>query len=107
MTTTLTVVVDASVLVGALVPHDPHYIASRRWLNRWSADGTRLCAPVLILAEVVGAVARRTGDPARGNRALGRIQRIPRLRLVLPDEKWGIDAANIAATLSLRGADAV
>jgi len=63
-------VVDASVWVSRLVPQDVHHFASRRYLEERAAAGDPLVAPALLLAEVAGAIARRTGAPELGRRAL-------------------------------------
>ena len=70
------VVVDASVWVARLVAGDIFHDTSRRWLEAKRTGGERFLAPSLLLAEVAGAIARRTGE------------------------------ADLAATLGLRGADA-
>lgn len=41
-------VVDASVVVSRLVPHDVHHEASRRWLARHVAGGGLVIAPALL-----------------------------------------------------------
>lgn len=100
-------VVDASVIVSRLVPHDVHHEASRRWLMRHVADGGLLIAPTLLLAEVAGAVARRTGKARLARRAIAAVLRSPGLRLVPVDEVLGRAAASLAGRLRVRGADAV
>ncbi|WP_322802155.1 type II toxin-antitoxin system VapC family toxin [Thermoflexus sp.] len=100
-------VVDASVWVSALVPADGHHAASRRWLEARLREGALLIAPVILLAEVGGAIARRTGDAALGRRAAGMLLAFPTLRLTPVDERLGGKAALLAARLRLRGVDAV
>jgi predicted nucleic acid-binding protein len=100
-------VVDASVWVGRLVPQDVHYEASRRWLEAYAAQGGRLISPILLLAEVAGAIARRTGDAELAERAVEQVLRVPRLGLVPTDPRLGRMAAQVAADLGLKGADAV
>ncbi len=100
-------VVDASVWVSALVVHDTHHRASRRWLRRHSSRGSVLVVPTLALAEVAGAISRRTADPALGGRAVEAILGLPRLRLVPLDPELGREAGRIAADHGLRGGDAV
>ena len=73
-------VVDASVVVSRLLPHDAHHEASRRWLARHVAQGGLLIAPALLLPEVAGAIARRTGEPRLASRAILAILRLPGLR---------------------------
>ena len=99
-------VVDASVWVSRLVPQDVHHSASRRYLEERATAGDLLVAPVLLLAEVAGAIARRTGAPEPGRRALEGLLRFPGLRLVTVDRHLGQEMARLAANLQLRGADA-
>ena len=100
-------VVDASVLVSRLVPHDVHHQASDRWLARHIDAGGLIIVPGLLLPEVAGAVARRTGDARLARRATTAILGLPSLRVVPLDEPLARAAARLAGTLGLRGADAV
>jgi predicted nucleic acid-binding protein len=100
-------VVDASVWVSRLVPHDVHHAASRHWLEQAVADGQPLVAPVFLLAEIAGAIARRTGDPHLAEQAIRQVLHVPGLRLVVLDRRLGLAAARAAGDLSLRGGDAV
>jgi predicted nucleic acid-binding protein len=99
--------VDASVWVARLVSQDVHYGASRRWLEVCVAREGRLISPILLLAEVSGAIARRTGDAELAERAVAHVLRVPNLGLVPTDPRLGRLAAQLAADLSLRGADAL
>ena len=100
-------VVDASVIVSRLVPHDVHHQASRRWLERHVADDGLLIAPMVILPEVAGAVARRTGESRLARRAVDAVLRLPALRLVAVDDALARSAARLAGQLRVRGADAL
>lgn len=100
-------VVDASVWVSSLVAQDVHHAGSRQWLDDKLRAGTPLMVPTLALAEVAGAIARRTGAAALGRQASRWILRFPGLRLVPLDPQLGKEAADVAADLQLRGADAV
>ncbi len=100
-------VVDASVWVSVLVPADVHHMASRGWLEERLREGTPLIAPVILLADVGGAIARRTGDTGLGQRAVDALLAFPNLRLTPVDARVGGEAARLAARLRLRGADAV
>gem|GEM_PF-3592889 len=57
----------------------------------------------MLLAEVAGAIARRTGAPELGRRALEGLLRFPGLRLVTVDRHLGQEMARLAADLQLRG----
>ncbi len=96
-------VVDASVWVSRLVPQDVHHPASRRWLE---THADLLIAPILLLAEVAGAIARRAGSPELGRQAMESLAQLPNLRLVPLDPRLGLETARLAADLQLRGADA-
>jgi predicted nucleic acid-binding protein len=100
-------VVDASVVVSHLVPHDVHHAASRAWLARRLSEGGIVIAPALLLPEIAGAVSRRTGVPALAMRAVEAVLRLPTLRLLAVDDALARAAAALAARLGLRGADAV
>jgi predicted nucleic acid-binding protein len=101
------IVVDASVWTAFLYPADVHHSSSRRWLDQWSANRGVILGPTLLLVEVSGAIARRTGLPAMGLQGIARIRRSPLVRLVAVDGRLAGEAADLAANLRLRGADAV
>jgi predicted nucleic acid-binding protein len=100
-------VVDASVVVSRLVSRDVNHEASRRWLEDHVAAGGFVVAPALLLPEVAGAVARRTGEPRLARRAVEAVLRVPGLRLIAVDDVLGRAAATLAGRLRVRGADAV
>lgn len=100
-------VVDASVWVGRLSIGEAHYAASRRWIEEQLRAGEAMVVPVLALAEVAGALARRTGRPRVGHAAVRWMTEVANVRLVALDDQLGSDAARIAADYRLRGADAV
>ena len=77
------------------------------WFDRQTTDGAIHAAPVLVLAEVAGALARVSGSRELAQDVVARVLRLPRLRLVAIDAGLGERAAEIAAELRLRGADAV
>jgi predicted nucleic acid-binding protein len=100
------IVVDASVWVSYLLPPDVNHEVSRRWLATHLSEGQIVVAPVLLLAEVGGAIARQT-RPQLGQRAIDSLLSIPNLRLVSIDHASGIRAARTAVAHQLRGADAL
>jgi predicted nucleic acid-binding protein len=100
-------VVDASVWVARLVPQDLHHAASRVWLERYITGGGLVAGPMLLIAEVGGAISRRTGDPALAHSAVAHLLRLPALRLVAIDRRLGQVATQLASDLGLRGADAM
>jgi len=106
-TSTTVAVVDASVWVSRLVSADVHHPLSQTWLESFVSSGGQCVAPVLLLAEVAGAISRRTTEARLGQAALQMLLRLPALRVVSVERRLGMSAAQLAADLGLRGADAV
>jgi len=100
-------VVDASVWVSRLVVGDVNHTRCQAWLQKQTSDGGLLVAPSLALAEVAGAISRRTGQRALAHRAVEVLLALPVLRLVSVDASLARLAAQLAAEHALRGADAV
>lgn len=100
------VVVDASVWVARLVPQDVFHTDAKAWMEAQRDADVELISPALMLAEVAGAISRRTGDPKLGLKAIERLERLPRLRQVELDRELAREAAQLASELGLRGADA-
>ncbi|MGE0544556.1 MAG: type II toxin-antitoxin system VapC family toxin [Dehalococcoidia bacterium] len=99
--------IDASVWVSRFVPQDAFHASSQRWLSAHVAAGGLLVSPVILPVEVAGAVSRRTGDRRLARQVLDTLMRVPALRIVPIDPGLGRAAAELAADLGLRGADAV
>jgi predicted nucleic acid-binding protein len=93
--------------VSALVASEAHHAASRAWLGERDAAEQIIVAPALLVPEVAAAIARRSGRPALGHRAVAALLRVPNLRLVVLDAELTERAGRIAADSKLRGADAV
>ncbi len=100
-------VVDASVWVSRFVPGDEHHLLSRNWLAALVTGGDNVVSPALLLPELAGAIARRTGSADLATRAVELIQEHPIARLVPIDALLAEVAARLAGELRLRGADAV
>ena len=100
------IVVDASIWVARLVEGDAFHALSRAWLDEQRRAGTTFLAPALLLVEVAAAISRRTGQPGLAKRAFQALQHLPHLRLVAMDTSLVQKAADLAAALGVRGADA-
>jgi predicted nucleic acid-binding protein len=100
-------VLDASVWVSRLVEQDEMHDLVKSWMDEQRADGVQLISPSLLLAEVGGAITRRTGEPTLGVKAASALEDLPGLRLVEMDDELMHAAAQKAAELGLRGADSV
>jgi predicted nucleic acid-binding protein len=100
------IVVDASLWVARLVPQDVFHPVVKDWLEGQRAAGILLLSPALLLAEAAGAISRRTDDAQLAQRAVQSLQNLPGLRLVEMDHTLVQEAADLAARLGLRGAEA-
>jgi len=99
-------VLDASAWVARLVPQDEFHTPIKRWMAAQRAVGGQFVSPSLLLAEVAGAVSRRT-IVSLGRRALQELQSLPGLRIVEMNNPLLSKAAILAADLGLRGSDSV
>ena len=99
-------VLDASVWVARLVPQDEFHEAVKKWMKDQRKAGTQFVSPSLMLAEVAGAVSRRT-TKSLGRKAFQDLQSLPGLRITEMDSTLMQEAAVLAAELGLRGADSV
>lgn len=101
------VVVDASVWVSRLFAGDPFHAVSRRWVEESVRHGQVLTSPLILLPEVSGALARRTGKSEIGQRAMHTLLQLTALRLVPLHASLIRQTTDLAANLLLRGADAL
>ena len=60
-------VADASVFIAYFRDPDPFHVQSVDWIQHHLLAGGAIVVPRIALAEVAGALARRTGDPAVGH----------------------------------------
>ena len=100
-------VTDASVWVSRFLVGDAFHEASRVWIENTVSEGSALICPTSMLAEVAGAVARRTGSTQLGYHVARQIRQVPALQLVSITPEVGDLAAGIASTYRLRGGDAL
>ncbi len=100
-------VLDASVWVAALIKKEQHHAESALFLSRLVQDRRTASVPILVLAEVAGAIARQSRDTARAETGLQFMRAQGWLSIHPVTESQGETAAVIAARQFLRGADAV
>jgi len=99
--------VDANIWVGALDAHDPACAACRECLVRAAAASAQLYSPLLLPVEVAATIGRKTRDARQGKLAAQWVRSfVGHLWLPLSDELASA-SEQVAATLFLRGADAV
>ena len=100
-------VLDASVWVAALIKNERHHAESASFLSRLVQNRRTAFVPVLVLAEVAGAIARQSRDTALAETGLRFLRAQGWLSIQPLTESQGETAAAIAAQQFLRGADAV
>ncbi len=100
------IVVDASVWVARLVSEDVFYEPVKKWMSERLEAEDQFLAPSLLLAEVGGAISRRTSS-SLGLKAVEQLQNLPGLQLIEMEHSLIQEAAQLAAELGLRGADSV
>jgi predicted nucleic acid-binding protein len=100
------IVVDASVWLSFLLEQDANHTVTQSWFIEVLVNKVPIAAPILLLAEVGGAISRRLGNAELGEKAINRLLSIPTLRLVDVDHVLGLQTSRIAANHRLRGADA-
>lgn len=100
-------VVDASVLISAFIPQEENHQSSREWLQTQTKLNNPIIAPMIVLAEVGGSIARRANDNELAKQAINFILKLPTLRVITIDETVGQLASNIAITHRIRGMDAI
>lgn len=101
------IVVDASVWVSSLLDKDQFFSSSVMWLENWTAAGHVIMAPVTLLSEVSGGIARRSGSRQKGSIALDTLLSNPFVRFFEIDQEIAESAALIAIDCQLRGADSI
>jgi len=100
-------IVDASVWVSYFIVEDTRHVETVAWLDDMLHSGRPMAVATLVLPEVAGAVARRSSRPDLGLRAAHQLLEYPFLDLVYPDRAITLLATRVAATLPMKGADAI
>jgi predicted nucleic acid-binding protein len=99
------IVVDASIWVARLVSEDVFYEPVKEWMYARLEEDDQFLSPSLLLAEIGGAISRRTTS-SLALKAIEQVQSLPGLQLIEMEHTLIRDAAQLAAELGLRGADA-
>lgn len=99
-------VFDASIFVARFVEADSSHAECMRAVAVCKAELIQVVVPLVLPAEVAGAIARRTGDQTLALLALTHLRNYPWLRVRLADTRFVEQAARLAARHELRGADA-
>lgn len=99
--------VDANIWVGALDVNDPACETCRACFVKAAEKSARLYSPVLLPVEVAATIGRKTRNTRQGQLAAKWVRDyVGHVWLPLTEE-GAAEAERIAATLFLRGADAI
>ena len=99
--------IDASVFVNAFNPHEKGHAESLQLLATIQERGDPVIVPTLLIAEMASAVARASDDSVGAIQYANATAALPHLTLVPLTPAMARQAAQLAATHRLRGADAV
>ncbi len=100
-------VIDASFWVAIFVEDDAHYTEASDFLERALELKQAFHVPALALAEVGGAIARKTGDRVAAEIAVQYLVSQHWIAIHQGSEELSRGAARVAIECMLRGADAV
>ena len=99
--------IDASVHVSALASGEAHSTASQAFLTLAHRYQFPMYCPTLLIVEVAAAVSRALGDAQRATDLSAALNNLPNQTLVPLDTALANHAAELSATMRLRGADGV
>lgn len=100
-------VVDASVIISALLPGEPYHERSKAWLDSLVNSGRRFAAPTILLSEVAAPLGRAYNRPELAKEIVKGLLAAPFAELVPVSTPIAHRAAIIAADYQIRGCDAV
>jgi predicted nucleic acid-binding protein len=100
-------VIDCSVLISRLLTTEIHHRVSRKWLRGQVAALAPIRLPAIVLSELSGAVARRTGSRLAANEAVDEMLSWPNLSVMPVDRGLAEVAADLASRLRTRGMDSI
>ena len=100
-------VVDASVLISAILPGEPHHEASKAWIDVLVNSGGHFSAPTILLSEVAAPLSRAYDQPELAHSVVQNLQVATFLTLVPVSVPLASRAATIASNHKIRGCDAV
>lgn len=98
---------DANIFVRDADPRDPDHTVCHTLLELLATTPVVIVEPLIVLAEVAGALSRELRDPMRGRIVTELLLALPNVQFVPIDERLARAAADVAADHGLRGMDAL
>jgi len=100
-------VIDASVYIASINPHEVAHQRSLAWLQQAQANQAEIVAPVIIMAEVGAALSRGLGNPLLAHQVVQQLRNSALVTLKLVTADLSQRAAQIAIDHQIRGCDAI
>ncbi len=100
-------VVDASVILAALIPNEMEHENSLQFLKMAEKLSVKLVCPCLMLIEIAAAIARVTQNEAKSQQAILKVKALPHLRSIAISSELAEKAIRVAQSCFLKGADSI
>ena len=100
-------VLDASVLIAAVLPNEPFHPDANALMRRLTDVGACLYVPTIAFAEIAAAIARGAGDEQLALAVVAQYATRADLHQIGVDVALGVLATETAARQRIRGCDAV
>lgn len=100
-------VLDASVLIAAVLPNEPFHPDANALMRRLTDAGACLYVSTIVFAEIAAAIARGAGDEQLALAVVAQYATRADLHQIEVDVALGVLATEIAARQRIRGCDAV
>ena len=101
------VTIDSSVVVASLLAHDPRHREALVLMEQVIKGEVRAVMPCSVLVEVVAAIRRQTGSEQAALEVEETLLAVDSLVFLDITRKTARDAARLAASISVKGMDAL
>jgi predicted nucleic acid-binding protein len=99
--------VDASVIVNAQLPTEPHSSKSKAFLDLLKKENKKVFLPEVIIPEITSALKRATGNSELAYQFAMSLRYIPNFSFVPVDNHLANLAASIVSKTGLKSTDAI
>ena len=100
-------IVDASVILAAILPDDPQHEASKAWIDNIVNSGQHFTVPTILLSEIAAPLGRAYNQPELAQDLVSQLVSAPFSKLRVVSIPLAQRAATIAARYKIRGCDAI
>lgn len=100
-------VVDASVIISAILSDDPHHETSKEWLISLAGSGRYFSSPAILLSEVAAPLSQAYHLPEVAKEVIQTLTTAPFIKIIPISIPLANRAATIAAEYQIRGCDSI